>query len=72
MAEPISRPVLFVGSTTLRDYPAVIWQLMNAAPFWSIVTDKGSMWDAAPWKKALMFAAGETSTALCSIAPPTP
>ena len=41
---------------------------MSAMPFWSSVTDKASMRAAAPWKKAVMFAAGETSTAICSIA----
>jgi hypothetical protein len=40
---------------------------MSAAPFWSVVTHKDSMRAAAPWKKALMFAVGETSTAICSI-----
>jgi hypothetical protein len=42
-------------------------QLMSAAPFWSVVTDEDSM-RAAALKKALMFAAGETATAICSIA----
>ena len=41
---------------------------MSAMPFWSVITDKASMRAATPWKKALMFAAGETSTAICSIA----
>jgi hypothetical protein len=41
---------------------------MAAMPFWSVVTDKTSMRAAAPWKKALMFAAGETATTICSIA----
>ena len=41
---------------------------MSAMPFWSAVTDQASMRAAAPWKKAVMFAAGETSTAICSVA----
>jgi hypothetical protein len=56
------------GTDHPEDYPPGFRQLMSAAPFWSVVTDKDSMRVAAPWKKALMFAAGETSTAICSIA----
>ena len=33
--------------------------------FWSVVTNKDSMREVALWKKALMFAAGKTSTAIC-------
>jgi hypothetical protein len=56
------------GTDHPEDYPPGFRQLMSAAPFWSVVTDKDSKRAAAPWKKALMFAAGETSTAICSIA----
>ena len=56
------------GTDHPEDYPPGFRQLMSAMPFWSVVTDKNSMRAAAPWKKALMFAAGETSTAICSIA----
>ena len=56
------------GTDHPEDYPPPFRQLMAAMPFWSVVTDKDSMRAAAPWKKALMFAAGETSTAICSIA----
>ena len=56
------------GTDHPEDYPPGFRQLMSAVPFWSVVTDKDSMRTAAPWKKALMFAAGETSTAICSIA----
>ena len=56
------------GTDHPEDYPPGFRQLMSAMPFWSAVTDKSSMGGAAPWKKALMFAAGETSTAICSIA----
>ena len=56
------------GTDHPEDYPPGFRQLMSAIPFWSVVTDKDSMRAAAPWKKALMFAAGETATAICSIA----
>ena len=56
------------GTDHPEDYPPGFRQLMSAMPFWSAVTDKASMRAAAPWKKAVMFAAGETSTAICSIA----
>ena len=56
------------GTDHPEDYPPGFRQLMSAMPFWSVVTDKDSMRSAAPWKKALMFAAGETSTAICSVA----
>jgi hypothetical protein len=54
------------GTDHPEDYPAGLRQLMSIAPFWSVITDKASMRAAAPWRKALMFAAGETSTTLCS------
>ena len=56
------------GTDHPEDYPPGARQLMSAMPFWSVVTSQDSMRAAAPWKKALMFAAGETSTAVCSIA----
>ena len=56
------------GTDHPEDYPPGFRQLMSAMPFWSVVTDKASMGAAAPWKKALMFAAGETATAICSLA----
>ena len=56
------------GTDHPEDYPPGFRQLMSAMPFWSAVTDQASMRAAAPWKKAVMFAAGETSTAICSIA----
>ena len=56
------------GTDHPEDYPPGLRQLMGIAPFWSVITDRDSMRAAAPWRKALMFAAGETSTALCSIA----
>ena len=56
------------GTDHPEDYPPGFRQLMSAMPFWSVVTDKNSMRAAAPWQKALMFAAGETATAICSVA----
>jgi len=56
------------GTDHPEDYPPGFRQLMTAVPFWAVVTDKESMRTAAPWKKALMFAAGENATALCSLA----
>lgn len=56
------------GTDHPEDYPPGLRQLMSIAPFWSVITDKPSMRAAAPWRKAIMFAAGETSTAICSIA----
>ena len=56
------------GTDHPEDYPPGFRQLMAAMPFWSVVTDKNSMRAAAPWRRALMFAAGETATATCSTA----
>lgn len=56
------------GSDHPEDYPPGLRQLMSLAPFWSVITDRASMRTAAPWRKALMFAAGETSTTICSTA----
>jgi hypothetical protein len=55
------------GTDHPEDYPPGFRQLMSAMPFWSVVTDKTSMRATAPRRKALMFAAGETATAVCSI-----
>ena len=54
------------GTDHPEDYPPGVRQLMSLAPFWSVITDRDSMAAATPWRKALMFAAGETSTAVCS------
>ncbi len=48
-------------------YSGVMRSLMNALPTFTVMTKKTSMQQARPWAKALMFAAGETSTAICSI-----
>lgn len=54
------------GTDHPEDYPPGVRQLMSVAPFWSVIIDPDSMRAAKPWRKALMFVAGETSTAICS------
>jgi hypothetical protein len=56
------------GTDHPENYPPGLRQLMSALPMWSALTDKASMRQAHRWAKAAMFAAGETSTSLCSIA----
>jgi hypothetical protein len=55
------------GTDHPQDYPPVARQLMSAMPTFSAITEKDSMQRASPVARALMFAAGETSTAVCSI-----
>ena len=50
-----------------QDYPAGVRQLMSILPTFTAMTDKDSMRAASPIARALMFCAGETSTAVCSI-----
>ena len=54
------------GTDHPEDYPPLVRQLMSVLPFFTALTEKESMQHARPWAKALMFAAGETSTALWS------
>jgi len=49
-------------------YPPGIRQLMQAAPFYVTLSTKASREQASGLAKAIYFAAGETSTAVCSIA----
>jgi hypothetical protein len=49
-------------------YPPGIRQLMQAAPFYVALSTKASRVQASPRAKAIYYAAGETSTAICSIA----
>lgn len=56
------------GTDHPENYPPVLRQLMQALPTFTAMTEKSSMQRARPIAKALMFAAGETSTAVCSIA----
>ena len=55
------------GTDHPEDYPPLVRQLMSVLPFVTALTEKESTQHAGPWAKALMFAAGETSTALWSI-----
>ena len=49
-------------------YPPGIRQLMQAAPFYVALSTKASREQASGRAKAIYYAAGETSTAICSIA----
>jgi hypothetical protein len=55
------------GTDHPENYPPLARQLMQALPTFTAMTEKASMQQARPAAKALMFAAGETSTAVCSI-----
>ena len=56
------------GTDHPENYPPGVRQLMSILPMWSALTDKASMRQACRWAKAAMFAAGETSTTVVSIA----
>jgi len=56
------------GTDHPENYPPGVRQMMSALPMWSALTDKASMRQAGRWAKAAMFAAGETSTTVVSIA----
>ena len=56
------------GTDHPENYPPGVRQLMSVLPMWSALTDKASMRQAGRWAKAAMFAAGETSTTVASIA----
>jgi hypothetical protein len=55
------------GTDHPEDYPPGIRQVMSVVPFFTVMTAKESMRRAQPWAKAAMFAAGETSTTICSL-----
>jgi hypothetical protein len=55
------------GTDHPENYPPLARQLMQALPTFTAMTVKASMQQARPRAKALMFAAGESSTAVCSI-----
>ena len=56
------------GTDHPENYPPGVRQLMSVLPMWSALTDKASMRQAGRWARAAMFAAGETSTTVVSIA----
>lgn len=55
------------GTDHPENYPPGLRQVMSIFPMFSALTDKESMRAAPPMAKALMFAAGETSTTVCSL-----
>lgn len=56
------------GTDHPENYPPGVRQLMSVLPMWSALTEKASMRQAGRWARAAMFAAGETSTTVVSIA----
>ncbi len=55
------------GTDHPETYPPGVRQIMAAMPFFTAMTEKRSMNMASPLSRALMFAAGETSTTVFSI-----
>ena len=55
------------GTDHPENYPPGLRQMMSALPTFTVMSEKTSMKKARPWARALMFAAGETSTTICSI-----
>jgi hypothetical protein len=55
------------GTDHPENYPPGLRQAMSALPTFTVMTKKASMQRARPLAKALMFSAGESSTAICSI-----
>jgi hypothetical protein len=56
------------GTDHPEAYPPRLRQVMNMMPFFTALTEKSSMAQASPTAKALMFAAGETSTLVFCLA----
>ena len=56
------------GTDHPESYPIGMRQIMSIFPFFTVMTDKSSMARASATSKALMFAAGETSTSVFEIA----
>ena len=56
------------GTDHPEGYPPGIRQLMLRMPFYVALSTKESRKQASPHAKAIYYAAGETSTAVCSIA----
>ncbi len=54
------------GTDHPENYPPGLRQLMSLLPTFTVLTRKESMLKAKPVAKALMFSAGESSTAICS------
>ena len=56
------------GTDHPEAYPPGLRQMMSVIPFFTVMTEKSSMAKASPTAKALMFAAGEVSSIVCSFA----
>lgn len=56
------------GTDHPEAYPPGLRQVMSMMPFFTVITEKSSMAQASPTAKVLMFAAGETSTVVCTLA----
>jgi len=56
------------GTDHPEAYPPGVRQAMSAMPFFTVMTEKSSMAKAKPVARAVMFAAGETSSIVCSLA----
>lgn len=55
------------GTDHPENYPPVVRQIMSILPFFTALTERESMRRAPPLAQAAMFAAGETSTTVCSL-----
>jgi hypothetical protein len=55
------------GTDHPENYPPGLRQVMSAMPTFTVMTKKASMQQARPFAKAMMFGAGESSTAVCSV-----
>jgi hypothetical protein len=56
------------GTDHPEDYPVGLRQVMSAVPMWTALTDPVSRRAARPVARAAMYAAGETSTTICTVA----
>ncbi len=55
------------GTDHPEEFGSVMRRVMSLVPMFTAITDKDSMRQARPVAKALMFAAGETSTIVCTL-----
>lgn len=59
------------GTDHPENYPPLLRQAMSALPMWVALTEPSSRRAAERWARAAMYAAGETSTTVCSLAAAT-
>jgi len=59
------------GTDHPENYPPLVRQLMSLLPMWVALTEPASRRAAGKRARAAMYAAGETSTSICSIAAAT-